>query len=65
MGSEMCIRDSFTINTFSGSIRNDWGEEGRRTSKYTREQELAFTAGSGGASVDVQTLSGSVFLTKR
>ena len=55
----------FTINTFSGSIRNDWGEEGRRTSKYTREQELAFTAGAGGASVDVQTLSGSVFLTKR
>lgn len=55
----------FSINTFSGSIRNDWGEEGRRTSKYTREQELSFTAGSGGASVDVQTLSGSVVLTKR
>jgi DUF4097 and DUF4098 domain-containing protein YvlB len=55
----------FTINTFSGSIRNDWGEEGRRTSRYTREQELSFTAGSGGASVDVQTLSGNVILTKR
>jgi len=55
----------FTINTFSGSIRNDWGEEGRRTSRYTREQELSFTAGAGGASVDVQTLSGGVTLTKR
>jgi DUF4097 and DUF4098 domain-containing protein YvlB len=55
----------FTINTFSGSIRNDWGEEGRRTSRHTREQELSFTAGSGGASVDVQTLSGNVILTKR
>jgi DUF4097 and DUF4098 domain-containing protein YvlB len=55
----------FKANTFSGSIRNEWGEEGRRTSKYTREQELSFTAGSGGASVDVQTLSGDVILTKR
>ena len=55
----------FTVNTFSGSIRNDWGEEGRRTSRYTREEELTFTAGSGGASVDVQTLSGNVILTKR
>jgi DUF4097 and DUF4098 domain-containing protein YvlB len=51
--------------TFSGSIRSDWGEEARRTSRYTREQELSFTAGSGGASVDVQTLSGNVILTKR
>lgn len=55
----------FSINTFSGSIRSDWGEEARRTSRYTREQELSFTAGSGGASVEVQTLSGSVVLTKR
>jgi DUF4097 and DUF4098 domain-containing protein YvlB len=55
----------FTVNTFSGTIRNAWGDEGRRTSRYTREQELTFTAGSGGASVDVQTLSGNVVLTKR
>jgi DUF4097 and DUF4098 domain-containing protein YvlB len=55
----------FSINTFSGSIRNDWGESGRRTSRYTSEQELSFTAGSGGATVNVQTLSGSVILTKR
>lgn len=55
----------FRVNSFSGGIRSDWGEEARRTSKYTREQELSFTAGSGGASVDVQTLSGSVVLTKR
>lgn len=55
----------FKVSSFSGSIRSDWGEEPRRTSKYTREQELSFTAGSGGASVDVQTLSGNVILTKR
>lgn len=55
----------FTISTFSGSIRNAWGAEGRRTSRYTREQELSFTAGSGGATVSIQTLSGDVILTKR
>lgn len=55
----------FTVNTFSGSIRNAWGTEGRRTSRYTREEEVVFTTGSGGATVNVQTLSGDVVLTKR
>ena len=54
-----------TINTFSGTIRNAWGVEGRRTSHHTNEQELTFTAGSGGATVAIQTLSGDVILTKR
>lgn len=55
----------FTINTFSGSIRNAWGVEGRKKSRFTSEQELTFTAGSGGATVDVQTLSGDVNIAKR
>lgn len=55
----------FTVSTFSGTIRNAWGTEGRRTSRYTREQELTFAAGSGGATVTIQTLSGDVVLTKR
>jgi DUF4097 and DUF4098 domain-containing protein YvlB len=55
----------FTLSTFSGSIRNAWGSEGTRTSKFTREQEQSFTAGSGGATVTIQTLSGDVVLTKR
>lgn len=55
----------FTLNTFSGSIRNAWGQQPRKTSKYTGEEELTFTAGSGGATVTVQTLSGDVVLTKR
>jgi DUF4097 and DUF4098 domain-containing protein YvlB len=59
------VSADFTLSTFSGSIRNAWGEEGRRTSRHTREQELSFTAGAGGASVEVQTLSGDVILTKR
>lgn len=59
----------FTVNTFSGSIRNAWSADGadspRRTSRFTREQELTFTAGSGGATVGIQTLSGDVTISKR
>jgi len=55
----------FTINTFSGDIRNAWGVEGRKTNRYTQEKELVFTAGSGGATVTLQTLSGDVIIVKR
>jgi DUF4097 and DUF4098 domain-containing protein YvlB len=55
----------FTIISFSGSIRNAWGVEARKASRWTSEQKLTFTAGSGGASVDVQTLSGDVVIAKR
>jgi DUF4097 and DUF4098 domain-containing protein YvlB len=55
----------FSVSTFSGSIRNDWGASGRSTSRYTSQQELTFTAGSGGATVSIQTLSGDVTIAKR
>ena len=55
----------FTISTFSGSIRNDWGVAPRKTSRFTQEEELTFTAGAGGATVTIQTLSGDVIIAKR
>jgi DUF4097 and DUF4098 domain-containing protein YvlB len=55
----------FEINTFSGTIRNDWGVESRKASRWTEERELSFTAGSGGATVTIQTLSGDVVIAKR
>ena len=55
----------FDINTFSGTIRNAWGVESRKASRWTDEKELAFTAGRGGATVTIQTLSGDVIITKR
>jgi DUF4097 and DUF4098 domain-containing protein YvlB len=55
----------FEINTFSGTIRNDWGVESRKASRWTDEKELSFTAGSGGATVTIQTLSGDVIIAKR
>ena len=61
-----CRRDGrrLHVSTFSGDIRNDWGRppDGHR---WTREKELTFTTGAGGATVDIETLSGHVILRKR
>lgn len=50
----------FDIETFNGSIRNCFGPKAERTSKYSPGLELSFTVGSGDASVDVETLNGSI-----
>lgn len=56
----------FSITSFSGSIANELeGTTASRTSKYASEKELAFSMGSGDASVHVNTLSGDVTLRKR
>jgi hypothetical protein len=52
----------FEISTFSGDIDNDFGPEATRTSKYVPAQELSFTEGDGGASVEIETFSGDVEL---
>jgi len=54
----------FEVSTFSGDIDNDFGPEGKRTSKYTPGRELNFKAGAGSASVEVETFSGDVRLVK-
>lgn len=53
------------IETFNGSIRNCFGPEPRRTSKYTPGLELSFTEGSGDGRIDVSTMNGDVSLCKR
>lgn len=55
----------FSVRTSSGSIRNDWGAAPRKTSRFTQAEELTFTAGAGGATVTIQTLSGDVIVAKR
>jgi DUF4097 and DUF4098 domain-containing protein YvlB len=52
----------FSIETYSGSIRNDFGPEPRRSDEYGPGRELRFTSGSGGARVSVESFSGSVKL---
>jgi DUF4097 and DUF4098 domain-containing protein YvlB len=56
----------FDISTFSGDIRNGLSQEhAAKTSKWTSQKELSFSAGSGGASIAVQTLSGSIDIVKK
>lgn len=59
------ISADFDISTFSGEIVNAIGPEARRTSQYTPEKELSFTAGSGTASVSIETFSGQVKIQTR
>jgi DUF4097 and DUF4098 domain-containing protein YvlB len=55
----------FKVSTFSGDIVNELGPAAEKTSKWTPGKELAFTSGSGGARITVETLSGTVNIRKR
>lgn len=53
------------VETFNGRIRNCFGPEPERTSKYTPGLELSFTAGSGTGRVEISTMNGDVNLCKK
>lgn len=56
----------FEASSFSGDIKNELSaDQPSRRSKFTGERELSFTLGSGGATVDLQSLSGQILLRKR
>jgi hypothetical protein len=46
-------------------VDNELGPPAQKASKWTPEKELSFSTGTGGAKVNVQTLSGSIRLLKR
>ncbi len=52
------------VETFNGSIRNCFGPDPVRTSKYAPGRELDFTEGGGNGRVRIRTLNGSVRLCK-
>lgn len=52
------------IETFNGSIRNCFGPEPERTSKYTPGLELSFTEGNGDGRVEMSTMNGDISLCK-
>ena len=54
----------FDIETFNGRIRNCFGPEAERTSKYAPGWELSFTEGSGDGRVSIATLNGGLRLCK-
>jgi len=56
------INADFTIETYSGSIRNEIGPEPTRTDRYSPGKELKFTSGAGDARISIESFSGSVKL---
>lgn len=59
------VNADFDIESFSGDIDNCFGPKSRDTSKYTPGSELDFTQGSGGARVEIETLSGEIIICDR
>lgn len=59
------VSADFSATSFSGDIENELGPSAKKVSKWTSQVELEFTAGKGGASVNVETLSGDIRLRKR
>jgi hypothetical protein len=55
----------FEVDTFSGSILNEFGQEPVRTSKYVPGKELNFTQGGGDARIRIHVFSGRVEIRKR
>ena len=53
------------VETFNGAIRNCFGPEPQRTSKYTPGLELSFTEGKGDGRVEISTMNGDVSLCKK
>lgn len=54
------VNADFELESFSGHLKNCFDQKARDTSKYTPGSELNFTQGSGGARVEIQTLSGKI-----
>ena len=54
----------FEVETFNGSIRNCFGPESVRTSRYAPGRKLIFTEGDGDGRVTINTLNGSIRICK-
>lgn len=59
------VSADFSVTSFSGDVDNELGPKATKASKWTSQVELEFTAGKGGATVNVETLSGNIGLRKR
>lgn len=58
------VTGRFDIETFNGRIRNCFGPQAERTSRYAPGWELEFEEGSGDSRVTISTLNGGVNLCK-
>jgi DUF4097 and DUF4098 domain-containing protein YvlB len=59
------VSAKFEVDTFNGRIRNCFGPEAERTSKYTPGWGLSFTEGDGDGRVDLSTMNGGVSLCRK
>jgi len=59
------VNADFEIESFSGDIENCFGPRARDKNRYSPGSELNFTHGSGGARVQIQTLSGEINVCDR
>jgi DUF4097 and DUF4098 domain-containing protein YvlB len=59
------VSAKFEVETFNGDIRNCFGPEPERTSKYTPGLELYFSEGEGDGRVTIKTLNGDVKLCNK
>lgn len=54
----------FEVETFSGSIENDFGPKAERSDRFSPGKWLKFTTGDGDAQINVESFSGTVNLKK-
>jgi len=59
------VSADFEIETFSGDIKDAFGHEAHKTSKYAPGKELDFETGGGSARVRISTFSGDVIIKKK
>ncbi|MEJ2084607.1 MAG: DUF4097 family beta strand repeat-containing protein [Acidobacteriota bacterium] len=58
------ISARFEIETFSGSIDNEFGPPAERSDRYSPGKWLKFTTGDGDAEINVESISGTIHLRK-
>jgi DUF4097 and DUF4098 domain-containing protein YvlB len=59
------VSAEFEVETFNGRIRNCFGPEPERVSKYAPGYELNFTEGGGDGRVSIATMNGNLNLCKK
>lgn len=59
------VNADFDLESFSGDIENCFGQNALDKNKYGPGSELSFTQGSGGARVEIETLSGEISVCDR
>jgi DUF4097 and DUF4098 domain-containing protein YvlB len=59
------IKGEFAVSSFSGEIENGLGIGTVKQESFVPAKELNFSTGSGGARINVETLSGSIHIRTR